>query len=468
MKHIVQSLALVGGGLLLSGQVLASGYNFETQSASNQGVANSGAAAVMDSSTIFYNAAGLTQLEGTQVTGVINVDRPHSSFTDTGTKSALGTTPGGGNGGDFNALIAVPHFYLSHQVDDKLHAGLGVFVPFYSHSDYDEGWVGRYQILESKLEAVNINPSVAYKVNDMVSIGGGISAQYFKGTVSKALDLGAASIALVMANPSLPAATKAAVVASIKEKIAANPTIYDGKSEVVGNDWGYGFNLGMLINFTENTRMGLAYRSSVPNTLEGDIKFTVPTTISAILGAGALLQSGFNAALKNTNASLAMDTPGSFSINGYHRINTQWEIVADYTRTMHSKLDELRVKLDGSADNVVVERWRDTSRYSIGTMYRANDKWTWRAGIAYDQSPEDNALERTASIPDSNRTWFSMGVRYVLDRNNSIDVAGTFVKSVGSSINRSPLNASEKGNGTVVGDFDVRAYVLGLQYNYRF
>mgnify|MGYP001577317086 FL=1 len=137
MKMRVRSMKLIGvAGLMLgSGAATASGYHFGTQSASNQGVANSGAAEVMEASTIFYNPAGMSQLDGTQVSGVLNVIMPTGEFTNTGTTTATGKAAGGGNGGNFGVTTAVPHMYMTHQINDKLHIGVGVFVPFGSHTD---------------------------------------------------------------------------------------------------------------------------------------------------------------------------------------------------------------------------------------------------------------------------------------------------------------------------------------------
>lgn len=438
MKQLVRSLKVIGaGGLMLgSASVMASGYHFGTQSASNQGVANSGAAEVMDASTIFYNPAGMSRLEGTQVSGVLNVIMPDGEYTNIKSTTATGKTITGGNGGNFGVTTAVPHLYGSYQIDDKTTIGLGIFVPFGSHTDYDAGWVGRYQTLGSQIETVNFNPSIAYKVNDTVALGAGFSVQYIKGVLSKALDLGAS------ANP----------------KLSGN-TAYDGKSEVTGDDIGYGFNLGALFNISDATRVGVAYRSKIKHTLEGDLEFTVPA---------ALQPTAIGKSLKNTSATLNVETPESFSINGFHQFNPEWAMTADYTWTGHSRFDEIRIKAVGRSDSVTVTNWRDTSRYSVGAIFTPNTSWAFRAGLAYDQSPESNEAERIASIPDSDRIWYALGARYTIDKNNSIDLAAIYVQLKDSTINRKPLDASEKGAGTINGNYSVDSITLGMQYNHRF
>ncbi|WP_373975261.1 OmpP1/FadL family transporter [Chitinibacter sp. SCUT-21] len=438
LKTTVRSLKLIGvmGALLGSGSVLASGYHFGTQSASNQGVANSGAAEVMDASTIFYNPAGLSRLDGTQVSGVLNVIIPDGEYSNIKTTTATGKATGGGNGGNFGVTTAVPHAYLSHQINDQLTVGVGMFVPFGSHTSYDEGWVGRYQTLDSQIKTLNLNPSISYKFNDTVSVGVGVSAQYIHGTLSKALDLGLA------VNPAL-----------------SGNAAYDGKSEVEGDDIGYGFNLGALFNLSDSTRVGVAYRSAIKHTLEGDLKFTVPARLQP---------TPIGASLKNTSASLYVETPESFSINAFHQINPEWAVTADYTWTGHSRFDEIRIKANGRADSVTVTNWSDTSRYSVGATYSPNQTWSLRAGLAYDQSPESNEAERIASIPDSDRIWYALGGRYNFDQNNSIDLAAIYVQLKDSTINRKPLDASERSAGSINGNYSVSSITLGAQYNHRF
>ncbi len=438
MKQLMSSLKVIGaGGLLLSSaSVLASGYHFGTQSASNQGVANSGAAQVMDASTIFYNPAGMSRLEGSQVSGVLNVIMPNGEYSNIKSTTVTGKPISGGNGGNFGATTAVPHLYGAYQINEKTTVGLGVFVPFGSHTDYDDGWVGRYQTLASEIKTINLNPSISYKVSDMVALGAGLSVQYIDGKLSRALDLGAA------ANPAL-----------------SGNAAYDGKSEVTGDDIAFGYNLGALFTLSESTRIGVAYRSKINHTLEGDLKFTVPA---------ALQPTPIGKSLKDTAATLNVQTPESFSLNGFHQFTPEWAMTADYTWTGHSQFDEIRIKADGRSDSVTVTNWRDTNRYSIGAIYTPNTTWVLRAGLAYDQSPEANETERIASIPDSDRIWYALGARYNINKNSAIDLAAIYVQLKDSTINRKPIDASERSSGAINGNYSVDSITLGMQYNYRF
>ncbi|WP_157669545.1 OmpP1/FadL family transporter [Chitinibacter sp. GC72] len=468
LKTTVRSLQMIGllGALLGSGQALASGYNFGTQSASNQGVANSGAAGMNDASVLFYNPAGLAQVEGTQVAGVLNYIMPDGKFSDTGSTNAAGRPIVGSNGGSFGVSTPVPHLYLSHQLNDRLTVGAGLFVPFGSHTDYSKDWVGRYNTTESSLSTFNFNPSLAYKVNEMLTIGAGVSVQYIDGKLAKQLDLGssAARSALTAVCTPAPLSPQCTAVRAAAAQISSN-TAYDGSSEVSGDDIGYGFNLGATINFSADTRMGIAYRSAIRHKLEGDAKFTVPQNFASsplgpVLGGG--IQAGLNAQLSNTKATLQVETPESFSINGFHQINEQWAVMADYTWTRHSRFEEIRIKLDGKADSVTPTNWNNTSRYSIGATYKASEKWLIRTGLAYDNAPENDA-NRIASIPDSDRIWVALGANYAISPSQSIDITAIYV-----DLAKAKVAQTDQNGATVRGNYDVSSITLGAQYNHRF
>ncbi|WP_047393775.1 OmpP1/FadL family transporter [Chitinibacter sp. ZOR0017] len=459
MKTICRSLQLIGvGSALLAGQALASGYNFGTQSASNQGFANAGAAGLTDASVLFYNPAGMSQVEGTQVSGVLNYIIPDGNFTNTNSTNAAGMAVTGSNGGSFGVATPVPHMYLTHQIDDRWTVGVGMFVPFGSHTDYSKDWVGRYNTTESSLMTFNLNPSVAYKFNDMVTVGAGVSVQYIEGKLAKQLDLGLSAAST--ACKSVPAATCSALMRALASK-----TQYDGSSEVTGDDIGYGFNLGATFKLSDATRVGVAYRSAIKHKLEGDAKFTVPQNFaSSALGAaaGGQIQAGLNAQLKNKAATLEVETPESFSLNAFHQINEQWAVMADYTWTRHSRFDEIRIKLDGAADSVTPTNWNDTSRYSVGVSYKPTEKWTLRGGLAYDNAPE-NDQNRIASIPDSDRVWVALGANYAFTPTQSVDLTAIYV-----DLKNSTIAQKDQNGATVRGNYDISSVTLGVQYNHRF
>ncbi|MEN9867282.1 MAG: hypothetical protein RL748_2872 [Pseudomonadota bacterium] len=468
MKNVAKSLMLFAGTAMLADASFASGYGFAAQSASNLGLANSGGAAAQDATTIFYNPAGLSRLPGVQASGVFNYQKQNNSFADTGSLTVLGAPSGGNNGGNFSRSVAEPHAFFSYQFNDKVTFGMGIFIPYQLHTKYQDGWAGRYQSTESKIQTRTFNPSLAYKMNEIITFGAGISAQYFDATVAKGLDLGSGSIAQINANPNLPAANKAAIIAAIRNGLGTNPSLYDGAFSVSGDDWAWGVNVGLLLTLSEDTRLGLAYRSSIKHTVHGKTAFVVPTSIGTIPAAGPTILAGLNAALQPTDATLPIETPDTMSVNLYHRINPQWAVTGDYTLTKTSRLQELRVSLAGAPDNVIAARWRDSSRFSFGGMYQPDAKWTFSAGIAREQASQRDDTERLASIPDGDKTWFSFGVRHAFDAKHSLDIAGALIRGNDFNIARGALTSTEVTSGKVNGQYSQKSWMVGIQYNHRF
>ncbi|AZN36547.1 OmpP1/FadL family transporter [Iodobacter ciconiae] len=419
--------------LFLAGNGLASGYHFGTQSVSAQGVAISNAAEAEDATVLFYNPAGMTNLPGTNISGALIVVDPHISFSNMNATNSRGKTVTGNDGGTATGPVVVPQTYITHQVNEQLFVGLAMFVPFGDKTNFDDKWIGRYNGTDLELMTLAINPSVAYKINEQFSVGAGVTAQYMKARYKKMIDLGGKATVGGFSSPAL-----------------------DGSMDYEGDDWSYGFNLGATWKVDDTLRFGAAYRSSLSHTLEGDAKFTVPGVFPPGVAVGAKLL--------NSNGTVDLETPDSFSLNFYKKLNSQFALTGDWTHTWHSKFQDLILKTDAGFMADVEQKWRDTDRFSLGLSYQYSDPLKLRFGLAFDQSPADQAKYRIANLPDSDRIWFSTGFNYVIDKNMSVDVAYAYVDFKNTSM------ANKDGSNSVMTNADVSAYanVFGAQLNYRF
>jgi long-chain fatty acid transport protein len=479
------SHTLLGVSLLAafsSGSALASGYHFGSQSASAQGTANANAAEAADASVLFYNPAGLTRLKGLNVSGVLDIVVPDGSFENQGTVTVLGLPTGGGNGGKFIRTTAVPHAYMSKSLTEDLTFGFGAFVPFGSKSEYDSDWVGRYNIISTELQTLALNPSLSFKLNPKFSVGAGLTAQYIHGKLVKGTDFGSGALAsIIKSGVSLPSSVIAA--------ISGNPT-YSGLGTFSGKDWGVGFNLGLMYEPVEGTRLGLAYRSKIAHQLSGNAVWDVATpadnlatTLNAIsAGLGTKVKSSLLATYTNTEASLKVDTPESLSASVYHE-SGRLALMADVTRTRHSRFQELRVDFvtNSQPDSTTPEHWTDTTRVSLGASYKLSDSFKLSGGFAVDQSPVNDS-NRTASIPDNKRTWYSAGLNWKLDENRSVDLAYSYIHIASGNINNFDnggqvtsanvancnIAANTSSCATIKGRYTLSSSLLGLQFNQRF
>lgn len=405
-NRLMLGLALAG----MAGLTQAAGFALVEQNASGLGNAYAGQAAVAaDASTIFFNPAGMTLLPDRQVVMVGHLIKPQAELTETTGSTFFGD----GNGSDAGGLAIVPNAYFAYRLTPDIHVGVGMNAPFGLKTEYDSTWAGSTQGIKSELKTINLNPSIAWKASESLSLGAGLSIQYAEATLTNRAGL-------------------------------------LGPLAVEGDDFGWGFNLGALWKLSEATRIGLAYRSEVDQKLEGTAKFSANPGLNGPVTASVTL-------------------PDSASLSLVHKLNTQLELLADITWTGWSDFDELRiVRTNGNTlGTPTQENWSDSYRYSVGANYRMNDRVTLRGGVAYDETPVTNDLDRTVRIPDESRTWLAFGAQYRLSNKSALDFgyAHLFIKD--AQINKTEP-AFGIGNVTVTGKYDASVDILSAQFTHNF
>jgi long-chain fatty acid transport protein len=352
----------------------------------------------------------------------------------------------GGNGGDGGVTKVVPNLYYSIKISDRLSAGIGINAPFGLATKYDDTWVGRYHAIESDLLSVNINPSIAYRIGDHLSVGAGFNAMYIKAKLTNAIDYGTID-AVGGFSPAIPPGT-----------FRLTPQRSDGSASLEGDSWGLGFNVGLLYEFTKDTRLGVAYRSRVKQTIEGDAEFfNTPAALAPL------------PAFKNTSAQAEITLPDSFSVSFAHSFNPQWTVMADFTWTNWSLFKELRVHFDNPSqpDSVTTENWQDSYRYSLGVTFKPTNAWTLRTGFAYDTSAVSSAQFRTPRIPDSYRTWLAFGLSYKLSKTIGIDAGYSHLWISDPAIDQNPVGENALRGG-LKGSFDAHIDIIAAQLNVAF
>lgn len=432
--------AIIGGTIVLgmAGAAHGSGFAVSEQSVKGLGYANAGVAAVAeDASTIFFNPAGLVHLDGRS--GQINthIIAPTAEFRNQGsvTSPAAGGVPlTGGNGGDGGEVAVVPNLYYAHSFSDQLKFGIGFFVPFGLATDYDPGWVGRYHGLRSEVRAYNINPAIAYRINKYLSLGLGISAQLTTAELTNAIDYGT---------------------------LAGSPQALDGKGKVEGEDWGFGANVGVLVDVSEATRFGIHYRSHIDHTLKGDATFETPPPAAGIAQALGLV---------NTTARAKVSLPETVSVSGYHAINERWAVLADVTWTKWSRVEELRIQFDsGAPDSVTTLGWDDTWRFSAGMIFKPVDRLNVRWGVAYDQTPVPSDARRTPRIPDNDRWWLTVGAGWQFNDWFTLDGGYAHLFIDDPRLNQDPAEPENALRGALIGKYeDVAAHIFSVGASFHF
>jgi long-chain fatty acid transport protein len=192
-------------------------------------------------------------------------------------------------------------------------------------------------------------------------------------------------------------------------------------------------------------------------TLEGTATFSRPAGLTAT--QSAIL----NAAVPDGAVTAEVELPDTFSISLFKTVTPNVDLLADITWTNWSLFKDLTVKrASGTVLTTTPENWKDNLRYSVGVNYRSDDKMTWRFGVAYDETPVENAF-RTPRIPDESRTWLAVGGQYKIDKQSAVDFgyAHLFVKDASIS------QASASG-GALVGKYDNAVDIVSVQYTRSF
>ncbi|MEO8738536.1 MAG: outer membrane protein transport protein [Casimicrobiaceae bacterium] len=464
-------LAVAIGGAVMSlaaGQAFGSAFALQEQNASGLGNAYAGGAAVAeDVSTIWFNPAGLSRIKSMQVVAAGNLICPSAKFNDNGNSRPAMFQTLGGNGGDAGGCAAVPNLYLGVPITDRWSFGLGVNVPFGLKTEYDSNWLGRFQAIESKIETINVNPTLAFAATKELTLGAGVNWQKVDATLTNQVNfaaLYAQGIGGLVANGTIPATAAPTLIGA-----AAG---LESGAKIEGNDNAWGWNAGVLWQATPSTRFGASYRSSIKYTVNGTVNFNNPT--ASQLGAlpptlapvGALVVNGVNAALVNGNVSLALKTPDSANVSFFSTVNDKWDVMADLQYTGWKSIQQLQiVRSTGVVLNTLPENFRNTWRGSVGANYHYDDRWTIRGGVAYDQSPVNNT-DRSPRLPDNNRTWIALGAQYKFNPNWTLDVAYSYIWVQNPDINQNGGN--QAGLGLISGSYKSNVNILGAQVAYTF
>ena len=386
-------------------QTYAAGFQLSEQSAIQMGRAMAGAGVGGDDlSAVHYNPAGMTLLSGTrmQATGTwVAVNLDYESHDGSVTEN-----------GRLKGQI-IPAGFLTHQINDSLWAGLGLTVPYGMGTEYGEDWEGRERGTESMILTFDINPNLAWKVNDKLSVGGGISLQYAKAELGMGMG-----------------------------PMQAN---------VKGDSWAWGWNVGLMFQPVETVRLGLAYRSHIAHNAEGHTDVKSPLNLTSDMKVR--IKTPDTVTLSATwEATDALRLSGTARWSKWSNFRTLDVQNLDFNGTPYAKFA-----------NVPVENnWDDTWFFSVGADYKLNGQWTVRGGVAYDQGPVENQY-RMAVIPDTDRVWFSGGASYKYTDNLTFDFGATYIKGVGDT------DLYDKVGGEKIGEFkSLDSYIFSAQMQYLF
>ncbi len=431
VKHFTLKLAAAATlSAALSSAAVAGGFMLTEQSVAGLGRAYAGAGIVGDDlSAVWYNPAGMSLLSGTAVQmGAVVADLDLPVTTESGEKE---------NGRKHG--VPVPNMYIVHQIKDDMWFGFGITVPYGMATEYNPDWKLSDKGMNAEVKTFDFNPNIAVKLTDTLSFGAGVSLQYVTAQFES---------------------TKTTNAGQMRVRLNA-----DG--------WAWGGNLGFMWQPTETVRVGLAYRSQVNHKADGYLK----TEVSS---------STLSGSFKSNDGHAEMSGPHTITLTGTWKATDALRLSGLARWANWSSFDKLPISGDSlkkatyaaaldlthnsqwanalSSNKTAPEyHWKDSWLFTVGADYDINDEFTVRGGVGYEISPVDDDKYRSATIPDTDRLWLSLGATWRVNKQLQGDFGIAYLKGIG---NKGLYNEE---SGEKLGEFDrLDAILWGAQFVYKF
>jgi len=433
-KRTIVAAAVAATGLV-SGNALAGGLLLYEVGTADVGLASAGySARAQDAATVFTNPAGMTRLDGSQLTlgaqllyGDLKFSPANGTSPDLGTNNGgnpIGWFPGGG-------------VFFSHSISPDLKVGIAATGNFGLALKYNSDWVGRYYVQEATLIGMSVLPSIAYRVNQNLSLGASLNVMYGK----------------------------------LKQQVAINnpgrgiirPDT-DGQLDLDNSTWGIGVNLGALYEFSPATRVGFTWNSQVKLDFEPTLNFS-----GLAPGMQALVNArGFNNAVLGIN----MTVPQQLMLSGFHQVNDRWAVLGSLGWQQWSKFGypEIGFVNSGNPNSITADLdYKDTWHFALGGQYRVSQPWLLNFGVAYDSGFQNNG-HISPALPANSQWRFGIGAQNEISKNFSWGLAAEYVYGGTLDVNnQGQLPVTLGGRGDLVGSYNNAAvYFIAANLNWKF
>ncbi|MEQ9865172.1 long-chain fatty acid transporter FadL [Pectobacterium aroidearum] len=425
-KNLFKQSTIAVAVALFSANVSAAGFQLNEYSSSGLGRAFSGEGAVADNAASgSRNPATMTMFDRPSFSGGVTYINPDIDVSGSNRLT----------GNDASAKNIAPHAWVPNlhfimPLNEQWAIGASATTNYGLATEFNDTYAAGSIGGKTDLLTSNLNLSAAYRLNQHFSFGLGVNAVYADAKITRHLgDLNT----LPPINGALPRGTEIA--------------------KLEGKEWGYGWNAGILYEIDENNRVGLTYRSKVDIDFNGDYSNQLPGGLGGLGGA-------------TVPGKLTLNLPEMWEASAYHRVAPKWAVHYSLAYTSWSQFQELRAT--GSNGQTLFQKdesFHDVYRIALGTTYYHDDNWTFRGGIAFDDSPVP-ADKRSISIPDQDRFWLSAGATYAFNKDMSVDVGVSYMRGKSVSV----AEAAPGAFSAVHYDFTSKgsAWLYGANFNYTF
>ncbi|OSQ43964.1 OmpP1/FadL family transporter [Thalassospira sp. MCCC 1A01428] len=415
--------------MAISGDAQASGFQLREVSGSLQGSSFAGMSTQTDdASQMFFNPGSVGQFkESTYSVGsslvMPNVKLKRGSFTAGGLTTAAGSVSNA-TYGDMGQDALVPNAHAVWKLSNNVNFGISLTTPWGLVTDYESDFAGRFFGTTSSIKTANVKPVLAYRFDNGLAIGGGAQIQYMDARLAKAVGYGAG----------------------------------EGNGDVTGDDLAAGWTAGLNWELPTGTRIGASYVSEITHNLKGDIKFD-----SAAKAGG----------YRDQSAEADVTTPEYITLGVAQDIGEKWTVMADGQWTNWKSIDTLTFNYGGDTNVAAfapgvedssseVYNWSSSWFVSLGAKYRYDENWTFRGGVAYDQTPISDEY-RSVRIPDSNRYWLSLGASYKVADWADVSLGYTHIFAHNATVDH-----SEDNIGSFQGQYESKVDIIALQAKFQF
>jgi len=417
MKSFNKSLTTLSLALI-STQTLAAGFQLNSQSATGLGRAYAGDAVIADNaSAMARNPASMALFKTTELSLGAMVLDTDVTLKDAQYKQRIGlgandfATVDVPDVSDISGTSIAPNIFIVHPIDGQWTVGFGAYSNFATTTKYDSDFTASIFGGTTKVRSVNLQSSVAYRINEQVSIGAGLD--------------------VILASGELYRESNSTVALDIEA---------DGTA--------LGWHVGMVYELDANNRFGLSYRYSPTIATKGDFTIGVENL---------------------DNDTLDIPLPSMAEFSGYHQLTPQTAVHYSAQFIQWSSFDVLATdKYSGTGGVFKQYDWRNTWHLSVGATHQLNKQWTIRTGYMYDMGAVDQI--KSIAIPDSDRQWFSAGFSYTMDANSTIDFGLTYLMGKDTQVEEQQFhpNNAELVVAQVNATTRANALLYGLQYNHQF
>ncbi|WP_448668929.1 OmpP1/FadL family transporter [Enterobacter mori] len=368
-------------GLLAASCAHASALYFYEASTEDTALAGAGQAArAQDASTIMTNPAGMTRLPDHTIAGGLQV---MDGSIDYQLNNDARRSPG-----DVMKTVPNASTFYSQKMTDDLYAGIGLYGNYGLGIDYGN-WAGDRLIKKSTMVAMTLSPSVAYKLNDRLSIGASANVNYGYFSLTR--------------------------------------NVNDDDRQQHDHDWAMSYRLGLLMQLTEQTRAGITWNSRT------DYHYRID-------GKARLAGDAYELPV-----TAQVSAPQQIMLSVVHDVNQQWSVMGDLGWQDWSQFGAPQITVSGQTLNNV-SRMKDTWHGALGVQYRPTEQWRLNAGVAFDSSPYQSQSDVAITLPTGDEWRFGTGAQYQITPASNIGVAVEYLHMQSSHVKSPAVFAGSYDN----------------------